>query len=117
MTYNPLAIKRRDILGDLYDRCEPVTSIPVYLNDSSGEPIGFADESLGSYVDAFLFNLPEDVCKKLSANGTYDIAFDYDFFDQKNKGRNSRVRLNHILLIARQRSLPIPRKKIVPATS
>ena len=61
MTYNPLAIKRRDILGDLYDRCETITSVPVYLNDTSAEPIGFVDESLGHYVDAFLFNLPRRV--------------------------------------------------------
>lgn len=116
MTYNPLAIKRRDILGDLYDRCEPISSIPVYLNDTSTEPIGFVDESLGHYVDAFLFNLPEDVCKKLSTNGSYDIAFDYDFLDKNNKSTHSRIELNHILLVARQPSLPIPRKKKVPVS-
>jgi hypothetical protein len=116
MTYNPLAIKRRDILGDLYDRCEPISSIPVYLNDTAGEPIGVVDESLGTYVDAFLFNLPEDVCKKLSTNGSYDIAFDYDFSDKKNKSTTARVKLNHILLVTRQLSLPIPRKKVALAS-
>ena len=113
MTYNPLAIKRRDILGDLYERCEPIDSIPVYLNDTTGEPIGFVDESLGNYVDAFLFNLPEDVCKKLSTNGSYDIAFDYDFLDKNSTSNKAPIKLNHIVLVPRQPSLPIPRKKTI----
>lgn len=109
MTYNPLAITRRTILGDLYKQCDPINSIPVYLNDASGEPIGTADESLGNYVDAFLFHLPEDVCKKLSTSG-YQIAVDYDYLDKSNETSQSRVRLNHIVLIAKGASIPLPKR-------
>lgn len=91
---NHLAIKRKHVLGDLYNSCEVSESIPVYINDNLEEPIGTADSSLGVYVDAFLFHLPEDVCKKLST-GHYQFGLDYDVSDDKNK-----VKLNHILLVA-----------------
>lgn len=102
MTYSPLAIKRWHVLGDLYKRCENIESIPVYLNDASGELLGYADESLGHYADAFSFHLDEDVCKKLSSSG-YNFAFDYDSVEEAavDNGR-SRVKLNCILLIARK---------------
>ena len=99
MTYSPLAIKRSYVLGDLYKRCETVKSIPVYMNDQTGELLGYADESLGHYADAFLFHLPEDICKKLST-GHYNYGFDYDFSDNIiNKKR--RIVLNHIFLIGK----------------
>lgn len=91
---NHLAIKRKHVLGDLYNNCEVSESIPVYLDDKPDEPIGTADSSLGKYVDAFLFHLPEDVCKRLSS-GHYQFGLDYDLSDNKNK-----IKLNHILLIA-----------------
>ena len=100
MTYSPLAIKRRHVLGDLYKRCESVESIPVYLNDSSGELLGYVDESLGLYADAFSFHLEEDVCKKLSASG-YEFAFDYETIKDASDGKN-RFKLNCMLLIARK---------------
>ncbi len=61
MAYSPLAIKRRNVLGDIYNYCEPVENLPVYLENNLEETIGFADESLGHYADAFLFHLPEDI--------------------------------------------------------
>lgn len=110
MSYSPLAMKRRNILGDLYSQCDTVTSIPVYLDDKSADPIGFVDESLGRYMDAFLFHLPEDVCKKLSSS-SYDIVIDYDFSDQNNlTGDNKRLKLNHILLIPKQLPRALPRR-------
>lgn len=95
MTYSPLAIKRRYVLGDLYDRCEVSEKIPVYINSVTDEPIGFVDDSLGSYADAFLFHLPEDVCKKLST-GHYKYGFDYDLTGPK------KIKLNHILLLSNE---------------
>ncbi|HEX8195552.1 MAG TPA: hypothetical protein VF571_05015 [Pyrinomonadaceae bacterium] len=91
---NHLAIKRKHVLGDLYNSCEVSESIPVFIEDQMDEPVGYADSSLGVYVDAFLFHLPEDVCKKLST-GHYKFGLDYDLSGNKNK-----VKLNHILLVS-----------------
>lgn len=109
MQHSPLAIKRRYILGNLADKCDPINQIPVYLNDQSGEPIGFADESLGRYADAFLFHLPEDVCKKLSTNG-YDLDIDYVVINQDGNTGKERIRLNHIILISRAVNSILPRR-------
>ncbi|MDQ4120215.1 MAG: hypothetical protein M3209_01955 [Acidobacteriota bacterium] len=97
MAHSPLAIKRRFILGDLYGRCESSGQIPVYIDTVTDEPAGFADESMGSYADAFVFHLPDDVCKKLST-GHYGLGFDYDSTGEKNK-----VKLNYILLVSNHR--------------
>jgi hypothetical protein len=98
MSYSPLAIKRHYVLGDIYKHCDTVESIPVYLNEVSEEALGYVDESLGIYADAFLFHLPEDVCKKLST-GHYNYSFDYDvLFTDKKK----HYKLNCILLIAKK---------------
>lgn len=78
MAYSPLHIARRHVLGDLYSRCERSDKIPVYLNDASGEELGYVDESLGEYADAFTFHLSEDHCKKL-AGGQFLYSFDYRF--------------------------------------
>ncbi len=102
MTYSPLTIKRKQVLGDLYKRCESVESIPVYLDDASGELLGRVDECLGKYADAFSFHLAEDVCKKLSTSG-YDFAFDYDLVDKTAAANGkSQVKLNCVVLIARK---------------
>ncbi|HTK27621.1 MAG TPA: hypothetical protein VL327_13735 [Pyrinomonadaceae bacterium] len=103
MMYSPLAIKRRHVLGDLYGRCDNIVSVPVYLEDVEGEMIGYADESLGHYADAFLFHLPEDVCKKLST-GHFVYSFNYDFSDPSDNGptRKRRVTLINICLSGRK---------------
>ena len=101
MSYSPLAIKRRQVLGDLYATCDPVEMVPVHLDNAEGEKVGFADESLGHYADAYLFHVPEDICKKLST-GHYIYSFDYDYSDPDATGRNRRIRLNYIFLTARK---------------
>src|SRR5438552_2537661 len=102
MTYSPLAIKRRHVLGDLYSQCDAVEKVPVYLDNEDGEMLGYVDESLGHYADAFLFHLPEDVCKKLSS-GHYFYSFDYDYTDaEAPAGRNRRIKLNVIFLTGRK---------------
>lgn len=100
MSYSPLAIKRSYVLGDIYKHCDSVESIPVYLNNVTGELIGHVDESMGRYADAFLFHLPEDICKKLST-GHYNYSFGYDVsYDQSDKKRH--IKLNHILLVGKE---------------
>ena len=100
MSYSPLAIKRSQVLGDIYQRCEKIESIPVYLNDVSGELLGRVDESLGKYADAYVFHLAEDICKKLSS-GHYLYGFDYDVLETK-PGKKPHIRLNCILLLGKQ---------------
>ena len=68
---------------------------------SLGEKIGYVDESLGHYADAYLFHLPEDVCKKLST-GHYIYSFDYDYTDAEATGRHRRITLNYIFLTGRK---------------
>src|SRR5689334_18372246 len=101
MTYSPLAIRRNYILGDMYQQCDRIESIPVYLNEVSGELLGYVDEGLGQYIDAFLFHLPEDICKKLSS-GHYQYGFDYDVLTGQND-KKRRVKLNCIVLINRRK--------------
>lgn len=108
MDKNILNLKRRHVLGNLYGKCESIESIPVYLDALSEEPIGFADESLGRYIDAFSFHLPEAICKKLSSNG-YVVAFDYDI-----SALNSRkYKLNHFVLVAPPSAIAAPKRKPV----
>lgn len=102
MTYSPLTIRRRNILGDIYGQCDRIDSIPVYLESTTADPIGSVDESLGRYTDAFVFRLPEDVCKKLST-GSYEIGLDFD-------SRKNRIKLNHIILLPKQLPIAIPRR-------
>lgn len=95
-------MKRSHVLGDLYDRCDRVESIPVYMNEKSGEPLGFADESLGHFADAFLFHLPEPVCKKLST-GHFDFVFDCEYSESPGRpGTKKRIVLNGILLVPKK---------------
>lgn len=111
MNFNTISFKRRSILRELYKRCDTITSIPVYMNDVSEEPVGTAEESLEHCADAFKFYLPEKVCKRLSTNG-FDINFDYDFTSATKVSENDRIKLNHIILADKQQALPIPRRKI-----
>ena len=102
MNYSPLTIKREFVLGKIYNQCDPVESIPVYMRDQSGELLGFVDESMGRYADAFLFHLPESVCKQLSSN-RYNYAFDFEYSDQTTQSVNKkRIKLKHILLVEKK---------------
>lgn len=116
MSYSPLALKRRHVLGDLYSKCDAVVSVPVYENDADGEMLGYADESLGHYADALTFHLAEDVCKRLST-GHYVYSFGYEYSDpDAAPGRGRRVKLTHICLTGRKPVEPVgPRARKVAA--
>jgi hypothetical protein len=111
MAYAPIAIKRSRILGDLNDRCEALTdNVPVYLNDETGEPLGHIDESLGRYADAFVFHVPEDICKKLSTD-SYQCGLNYDVIRSSGPGpKIKRYRLNSIVLKAKAEPKPLPQR-------
>ncbi|CAN5752696.1 hypothetical protein BH24ACI3_BH24ACI3_03770 [soil metagenome] len=106
MSHSPLALSRRHVLGDLYGRCDAVVSVPVYLNNEEGEMLGYADEGLGHYADAFLFHLPEDVCKRL-ATGHFNYSFGYEFADDtSSNGGDKRITLSSICLTGRPAATP-----------
>lgn len=102
MTYNSLTIKRSNVLGDIYQQCHAIESIPVYINDKSGELLGFVRDDMGRHADVFTFHLSETVCKQLSSNN-FEFAYDFDDSEKSNQAINKkRIKLNHILLIARK---------------
>jgi len=113
MSYSPLTLSRRHVLGNLYGRCDRTTKdIPVYLNDGQGEKLGFVDESLGQYADAFTFHLSEEVCKRL-AGGQFTYSFDYHFSEAASHARvsnNRRIRLVSVFLTMRKGyDKPVPK--------
>lgn len=117
MSYSPLTLARRHVLGSLYGQCERATKeIPVYLNDMSGEKLGHVDEGLGKYADAFTFHLSEDVCKAL-AGGQYVYSFEYHFSEvasAKVIPRRRRIKLISIFLTMRKGAeKPVPRSASV----
>ena len=104
MTYQPLTMARRHVLGDLYSRCEPIQDVPVYLNDSTGQLLGHVDESHGKYADAYTFHIADDICKKLAA-GHFTYSFEYEFLNETDLAAPSskrRIQLTSILLIMRK---------------
>jgi hypothetical protein len=101
MSINQLSMSRRHVLGGFYSRCEAIVSVPVYLEDTEGEMLGYADQGLGHYADAFSFHLPDDVCKKLSS-GYFTFGFDFSYTDAAASAGSRKVKLNAISLIARQ---------------
>lgn len=104
MANNPVTMARRHILGDMSYRCDPVENVPVYLDDTAGEMLGFVDESLGKYADAITFHLAEDVCKKL-ATGQFTYSFEYDYADGNDAASavaKRRVKLISITLVSRK---------------
>lgn len=97
MSFSPLSLSRRHVLGDLYAKCEPSTeNVPVYLLGEENELLGHAAESLGHYADALTFHLADDICKRLSA-GQYTYEFDVD-----NTNQQGRVIIRTIFLKARK---------------
>lgn len=110
MSHSPLTIKRSNVLGEIYKQCDTIESIPVYMNDQSGELLGYVDESMGRYADTFTFHLSEIVCKELSSSH-YNYAFDYEYTDKTIKtGDKKRIKLNHIMLVGKR---PLLNKKPV----
>lgn len=112
MDNQKLAVARRHVLGELYGRCEHIATIPVYLKGDEEEMIGFVDEGLGVYADAFVFHLNDQVCKRLAA-GQYTYSFDCSSAE-KDAGLTSATRrsvvLDRIILVPRKGyEKPIPR--------
>lgn len=113
MKYSPLAMKRRQILGDIYDRCNSIESIPVYLEEKSDEPLGTVDESMGEFADTFVFHLPEIICKKLSA-GQFEYIFEFEYLKSPRVPKSKkRILLKSILLMPKVTEAA---KKDSPAT-
>lgn len=104
MPYIPLTLARRHVLGDLYARCERCEKVPVYLDSPNGERLGFAEESLGTYADAFTFYIADEYCKKLGA-GHFTYALEYDLVAAGvpvASTSKQKVRLSSIILVSRK---------------
>ncbi len=112
MALSVLSLARRHVLGDLYERCEPIEeSIPVYFV-SDQELVGHADQSLGHYADAFSFHLDPHFCKKLSG-GQFGYMIGYEPVDPKAKGSRIRLKLTSITLTPRK-TYEKPVKNVAP---
>jgi hypothetical protein len=99
VSYSPLSLSRKHVLGDLYVRCdEIIDDIPVYLEGEEPQVLGHVNQSLGHYADAFSFFVEDIICKKLAA-GHYQYSFDYESIDGRRS--DSRIKLNSITLIGR----------------
>lgn len=111
MTHGPLSLSRRHVLGHLYGRCDAITdNVPVYFAGETTEPIGYVDQSLGHYADAFTFHLADDICKKLSA-GHFLYSFEFETADPAGQTSQSRITLVSITLTNRKGyDKPLPRK-------
>ena len=111
---HPVTMARRHILGDIAHRCEPLHNVPVYLNDTGGDSLGFADESHGNYADAITFHLDDGFCKKLvTGHFTYSFEFDYaEDADAESTSSKRRIKLSSIQLVERKGyAKPIPKHK------
>jgi hypothetical protein len=105
-------MSRRHVLGDLYSRCDAIVeNIPVYREGDEGEVIGYVDQSLGHFADAFSFHLPDDVCKKL-ATGHFVYLFNYVHSDPAHTDSRSQVTLSSITLVGRKPyEKPLPKRR------
>jgi hypothetical protein len=118
MTSNVLSLARRHVLGDLYSRCDQIEGdIPVYLDDEVAPiVIGYADQSLGHYADAFSFHLEPDDCKKLSS-GQFSFSVDYELSSSREAGQRGRVKLTSITLTGRKSyEKPAPKSLVTTDT-
>lgn len=85
------------------------------MDSVDGEEIGFVDEGLGHYADAFQFHIPEDICKKLaSGHFTYSFECDYPEIDEDDDEEVPQPRLlqlKSVVLTARKGyAKPVPRR-------
>lgn len=103
MTPTILSLSRRHVLGDIYSRCDEIQGdIPVYLDDESAPVmIGYANQSLGHFADAFSFHLDAGDCKKLSS-GQFSFSVTYEFSNEGKSGRGDAVKLTSITLTGRK---------------
>jgi len=103
MTHTTLSLSRRHVLGDLYHRCDAIRGhVSVYLT-GEGAPtlLGYADESLGHYADAFSFHLETNECKRLST-GNFIFSINYEFSKPGETDSRSRVKISSITLTGRK---------------
>jgi hypothetical protein len=99
MALATLTLSRRHVLGNLYGRCNSIDgSVPVYLAGEEPELLGYADEGLGPYADAFCFHLDAESCKRLSV-GQFSYSIDYANSRVAAEKARGRVTLVSITLI------------------
>ena len=100
MSLQTISIARSQVLGNFNSRCDMIELIPVYMSEDMETQIGFVDQSLGLYADAFSFHLPPDMCKRLSS-GQFSFSFGYEK-NRAKEGNQFRIALNCICLTTRE---------------
>ena len=111
-----VSLSRRHILGNLYGRCNSIAgSIPVYLAADEPELLGYADEGLGPFSDAFTFHLDAESCKRLSV-GQFSYSIDYANSRVATDKARGRVTLVSITLV-RHKGYEKPVKPAVAAAA
>ena len=104
MPLTTLSVSRRHVLGTYHDRCEAIEYLPVFLSERPEDPIGYVDQTLGKYVDAFSFHLPPDICDDLSG-GRFSYSFQYEK-SQIESSENIKINSIHLTRLVRLPSLP-----------
>ena len=102
MSTETLSFARRHVLGDLHSRCDVIDVVPVFMGDDPATEVGFVDQSMGRYADAFSFHLPLDICKQLRS-GHFSFSFGYAHAERAENGGKPRLRLTYISLNKIQR--------------
>ena len=116
MALATLSLSRRHVLGNIYTRCNSVSgSIPVYLAGDEPELLGYADEGLGPFADAFTFHLDAESCKRLSV-GQFSYSIDYANSRVQAEKARGRVTLVSITLVRHKGyEKPVKAVKVVEA--
>jgi hypothetical protein len=97
MLLETVTFARRHVLGEMHTRCDRVDLLPVFMEGDMETQIGYVDENMGQFADAYSFHLPANVLKKLSSGQlTFSFGFAHDKTDDTLK--KPRVKLTHICL-------------------
>ena len=103
MPLTTLLVSRRHVLGCYHHLCEAIDYLPVFLSETPEDAIGYVDQTLGRYVDAFSFHLPPDICSDLSG-GRFSYSFQYEKSPVENS-ENIKINSIHLTRLVRLPSL------------
>ena len=61
MSLETVTFARRHVLGQMHSRCESVDMLPIFMDGDMETQIGYVDENMGRFADAYSFHVPADV--------------------------------------------------------
>ena len=97
MSLETVTFARRHVLGQMHSRCDSVDMLPIFMDGDMDTQIGYVDENMGRFADAYSFHVPADVIKKLSSG---QLTFSFGFANDKPADvfKKPRIRLTYICL-------------------